>query len=582
MARIQAQSGFTLSGTGVSATFTAPSFDNHFLVAILIVNNNSAVTAPASWSLAATGTNGTNKVYIYYRENAPSVTTINFSVVTPGMLVLLIGEYSDVSASSSLDQVANDSGSSTSPSTGTTPTTSEAVELLIGALGSFGNTGVGPTFSSPTSSFSIAVQEKISDGESTNVGGALLDRIVSSTDTYSTGATQDINQTWAGAIATFKTTDSGPFPAGYQNPQRGMVFYSLPRDDAYLSVLGLPKLSTQGELLGQSTIYRQPDQTSYKEKFFDASPQVHQKRAWPIPVSGPDPSVFPAPNSPRWNEYYRVIREPLPDRSALLLEALRRHNYPIPPVPLFRGLLRQLGRYRIFNQLTVLYEFGKGKYRIANEPVWNIYVGEDTWPDLNTPTVTVSALPTSIVVTPPVAGTTTFYVVTRYQNEYGLESQNQRPYTLTIDSNGDLVLPAIPTPLNLRALPRPNGAIRILAEYPTVGYDAYPADKWYIWIGTPGNQPPFFGSGFFSGDFFSSEFFGAGNGAGATLAQITNVTGSTIVTQIASYVPGTYEVTIALYRTQDGAFSEQVSTLVTIPPVPAAPGDVHTGLEPGW
>lgn len=358
-----------------------------------------------------------------------------------------------------------------------------------------------------------------------------------------------------------KLSISGPLITQDSPPtkQLNQSFYPWVIFDDVWNREGRPKFSIQGGFLGQdSPLSKQPSQLWYKKGIEDNSLLILRSR-WPIPITGPPPSILPVPNSPYYRAYQRFY--PAPDLAGNIApweEMLRRRNFPLPPAPTFRGLLRQLGRYRIFNEVTLLYELGRGRYRIANAPVWNIYVGTDAWPALVTPTTTSATLPVSVVVSAPVSGLRTFYIVTRYQDLYGLESQNQQPRSITIDSAGNQILPPLPDPLSVRALPLSNGFIRVLAAYPTLGEEEFPADEWYFWIGA--SPDPLVDSP----------------------NHIANVIGKTIASTIGTFTPGDYEVIVALHRTIDNAFSNYISTTVTLPAAPAAPGDLHGGLEPGW
>ena len=124
--------------------------------------------------------------------------------------VVDVCEYSGIATTSFLDKTATSSnaGSTTTApsSTGTTATTSQANELLIGesAVMSYSQ-------SSPTNGFALL------DGaipyQGTGTSNAYLEKIVSSTGAYGSGATFT-SSFWVGCIATFEAP-TGPPPADF-------------------------------------------------------------------------------------------------------------------------------------------------------------------------------------------------------------------------------------------------------------------------------------------------------------------------------------------------------------------------------
>lgn len=199
-----------------------------------------------------------------------------------------------------------------------------------------------------------------------------------------------------------------------------------------------------------------------------------------------------------------------------------------------------------------------GGYRVKNDIAgYNVYIGQDQMPDFSLPPASFSAtLPINIATTPPGSGTRTYYIVVRRQNEYGLESQNQYPKTITIDSTGALVLPPLASPTNLAVMPRPGGNIRLRAGYPGYNTDEYRADLWRLWITT---TPP---------DVTSDP---------PTLQSPAD--GPALLTSFGSFTPGDYIVTLALYRNADAFTSPAVAATVTIGDGPETPAPVLSGFQ---
>lgn len=209
IAFVQSKTGSANNFNSLAATFDIASTAGNLLVAVIGVSSDVTLTPPAGWSLAKTEVN-TVEGSIYYRENAPSATTITFSIATsPTSSTIIIAEYSGIATASPLDVTGSNTGSSASPSTGSAGPTNLQNELLIGGLSSNPNGGTN-TFSSPTNSFTLRAQiQELGDNLNSI---ALLDRIVSSVDTYSTGATLSQTAVWCGVIATFKSDIGDTLP----------------------------------------------------------------------------------------------------------------------------------------------------------------------------------------------------------------------------------------------------------------------------------------------------------------------------------------------------------------------------------
>lgn len=171
---------------------------------------SSTFTAPAGWTQVASvdlsvgsGPSQHTSCALFRRENSASqASTGNFgnSGGVPTDFWVAGLEVSGLSSSGSSDKNANNSSTgSTAPSSGTTATTTTANELWIAALVQNASSA---SFSSPTNGFTIEDQR---DTAGTSIlHCALLDKIVSSTGTASTGVTSNQNARWVGLIGTFK------------------------------------------------------------------------------------------------------------------------------------------------------------------------------------------------------------------------------------------------------------------------------------------------------------------------------------------------------------------------------------------
>jgi hypothetical protein len=201
---------------------------------------------------------------------------------------------------------------------------------------------------------------------------------------------------------------------------------------------------------------------------------------------------------------------------------------------------------------------GSGDYRVANNIAgFVVWIGSDVLPDLTTaPTAYSATLPISIPIVPPGVGTTTFYVVVRRRNHYDLVSQNQRAFTITVDSAGNRVLPPLPVPQDVKADPQAGGKIRLRGRYPGFGLDdpAYTATSWKLWLSGAAINP-----------------------AVDTPTRIVNISGS-VSQDFAGFTPGTYNYVVGLYRSPDGALSYVAGT-VTYPAAPSNTRGVYDGAD---
>lgn len=132
-----------------------------------------------------------------------------------------------------------------------------------------------------------------------------------------------------------------------------------------------------------------------------------------------------------------------------------------------------------------------GIFRMADDALklYRLYESvDDAAYDFNTPDATSATLPFDFGIASPVSGTRKYGVVVRYQNEYGLESQNIYERETTIDDAGVEQLSPISTPTNQDVSETTNGNLLAKATY-AVANDADPADTWAIYITGDGTTP---------------------------------------------------------------------------------------------
>jgi hypothetical protein len=166
--------------------------------------------AGSQWSVSIRHNWGIN-VHIYWGRvfSSPgTVTTISTVGGTNVASAGVIGEYTGNRAS--FDKSARNTGSSASPSTGTTSTTAVPNELVFGVLGTRGAYSTATTvFSSPTNSFAIVDQANSTiNTANADRAVALLVKLLTATGTTSTAATIS-SARWAGGIASILENRAG-------------------------------------------------------------------------------------------------------------------------------------------------------------------------------------------------------------------------------------------------------------------------------------------------------------------------------------------------------------------------------------
>jgi hypothetical protein len=211
ISRVQQQHGTSTSSNSVSASWSPATTGGNLLVAMVHSVNGSSVsiTPPANWVLAENITYSPSVVlqgWVYYIKNAGSRSgseTFTFGASVNGATIFLI-EYSGCDAANPLDQINATSGNSSSPSTSTSPTTTNANEACVGTVFQTGQ----QTFSSPTGSFTLVAQ--VQAGASVAAQG-FLERIVSATGAYGSTVSDTSSNPWVGIITTFQQVVTFPF-----------------------------------------------------------------------------------------------------------------------------------------------------------------------------------------------------------------------------------------------------------------------------------------------------------------------------------------------------------------------------------
>ncbi len=214
IALVKSASGNNGGGaTSVAATLSSSPVAGNFLVACIAAGSgppaSSVTSTGASWSKATGVFTGTVGSEIWYAENVSTggaTITANFSGSPEATII--VGEFSGVLLSASVDRVANaaaDYSGSTPADSGTTAATSQADEISIAGLMDKTLTG---TWTTPTNSFTKLLEQK----GGTSLNAVFAYKIVSVTGTQNTSvprSPQPSSGPWVASIATFKAAAGG-------------------------------------------------------------------------------------------------------------------------------------------------------------------------------------------------------------------------------------------------------------------------------------------------------------------------------------------------------------------------------------
>jgi hypothetical protein len=165
-------------------------------VSMNIANGDATVTMTGWTQLQNRVTAGQDRQTSFYKVagSSESATISATLTATRNADIAVVEAHSSLTGGWQLDKSANNSGTSGTPSSGTTVTTSQAEEYLVAGL----TCVTVNAMTSPTNSFTI--KEQISTS-GCHLG--LLTRIVAATGTYSTGVTTISSSVWVGTIDTF-------------------------------------------------------------------------------------------------------------------------------------------------------------------------------------------------------------------------------------------------------------------------------------------------------------------------------------------------------------------------------------------
>ncbi|MGD0175795.1 MAG: carboxypeptidase-like regulatory domain-containing protein [Candidatus Bathyarchaeia archaeon] len=216
--------GTQTSGTTIAVTIGWTPLAGNVLIAVVGTNVytvTSITQTNVTWTFQKSSTYSNAHVEIWYGvigASPDTSVTVNLSGTVNGGIANIC-EFSGMLTSGFLDKTASDAWPTALPiKTGTTATTTQAVELLIGGT-QLAATSIG--HSGPANGFTMF------DGAYINTyySSGFLYKIVAATGTYSSGCSSPASGSygWAGCIATFKgqvpinISDTGSGSEGFGN-----------------------------------------------------------------------------------------------------------------------------------------------------------------------------------------------------------------------------------------------------------------------------------------------------------------------------------------------------------------------------
>lgn len=181
---------------------------------------SSAITTPAGWTQAEKNEGGTIGVAIYYKANAASesgTVTVTATGGAGGSITAQLLEVTGIKATSPEDVSTSNSGTSVTPSSGTTGTTSQAIEFVVAILGD-------PRLESQTSPTNNFIQLSENSADSTTDGTfGFYYKTTNATGTQSCSATTATSDSWLGCISAFKGWYASTPAAGQTNQTEFLV-----------------------------------------------------------------------------------------------------------------------------------------------------------------------------------------------------------------------------------------------------------------------------------------------------------------------------------------------------------------------
>ncbi len=226
------------SGTSLVVNTTAPVTTGDDIIITYATDPNSSlvisVADPAGNTYSQVGyvvNSGQLRTYVYAAYNVNSMPTGSSITITASPAVTaraaVVALFRGLADSSPLDQTHTGYGSGAAPSSGATSTTTQADELLIGAIGTEGPDD--DTVGTWDSSFLAGPRLGTTGGTAdTNITAELGYRIVSAAGAYTASKSGITSRDWAAMVATFTAGSDDAHPAIFTTGTPLSAFSSLP------------------------------------------------------------------------------------------------------------------------------------------------------------------------------------------------------------------------------------------------------------------------------------------------------------------------------------------------------------------
>jgi YD repeat-containing protein len=230
----------TTTGTTLSVTVPAAGVAAGTSVVVSIAINPSSGTVSCSdsggnsYAVDRNVTNGSGttgvRTIILSAHNILALTSGNAITCTHPSVsarAMSANQFSGIASSAPRDQTMAGTGTSAAPSSGSTPTTTQAYELLLGAIGVEGPTT--DTFTAGSSYTTIGRRGTSGGAATNNITVNPEYRLVTATGAYSATGTLGTSRRWAAAIGTYKAAVTATKLAitsvnGASNPSAGVGF----------------------------------------------------------------------------------------------------------------------------------------------------------------------------------------------------------------------------------------------------------------------------------------------------------------------------------------------------------------------
>lgn len=316
-----------ISPTNANATGTcnwpgATTLGNHLVLTVSVSGGSSTtINTPAGWTVGPTIFNGVNvRIATFYIENSASrsgTQSVTFSSAVDS--VVSLAEYSGVAKSASLGATNTNTGSSSTPSSGTI-TTQAPNSLLVAVLCGVAVAAFPPQ-SSPTGGFTL--EQTAQAGLLTFVDVGYLDKAAGAVGSETATDTAGASLAWAGAILEFKAT---PTPS----PLKVLVAHRKTRAQvlAFAPGSGTSVAPTPPKVL--------------VAKYLDASMQIGVRRGRAQILRIPPKHAQPIP--PIIARQRPPQQRGVPRGAARMLPVPPRHYRPATPILIVRGPIFRRGK----------------------------------------------------------------------------------------------------------------------------------------------------------------------------------------------------------------------------------------------